>query len=338
MKLGKGPGGVGLRDIPEPEPKADEIKVEVRAAGICGTDLHILKDEYDVAPPMVMGHEYAGTVVAVGKEAAGFSVGDRVVSLTTARTCGVCPACETGQFMHCESRRAIGTHVDGAFARYLAVPADKALKVPESVGLEEAALCEPLACVVRCVLELSTVKAGDFAYVSGPGAIGLLTLQVARASGAIVVVGGTAADADRLKTAERLGARAVVRADEPGAAERLRELTGGALFDVAYECSGAAPSADACVRALKRMGSYVQIGLYGKPVPFDHDLALKKELTIHTGFTAAKSTWRRALRLLEYGMVDLKPLISAKLPLAEWEKGFDLLLRKEGLKVLLEPR
>ncbi len=337
MKIGKGEGGIELRDIAEPEPKDDEIKIRVHAAGICGTDLHIMKDEYDVTPPMVMGHEYAGTVVSLGKNAAGFSVGDRAVSLTTVRTCGVCPACESGQFMHCETRKAIGTHVDGAFAQYIVVPAGKALKVPANVALDEAALCEPLACVVRCVVEMSTAKAGDYAYVSGPGAIGLLALQVAKASGAVVAVGGTAADAERLKLAEKLGAAATIRVDLEGAEARMKDFTGGAGFDVAYECSGVAASTDSCVRALKRMGSYVQIGLYGKKIPYDFDLALKKELSIHTGFTAAKTTWRRALRLLEHGLVDLSPLISAKLPLADWEKGFDSLIRKEGLKVLLVP-
>ncbi|MFA6506150.1 MAG: alcohol dehydrogenase catalytic domain-containing protein [Treponemataceae bacterium] len=337
MKIKKGPDGVMLRDIAEPKPEKNEIKIKVHAAGICGTDLHIMKDEYETKPPMVMGHEYSGIVTEVGIDVSSFAIGDRVVSLTTIKTCETCAYCKAGLHMLCETRSAIGTHVNGAFAEYLTVPADKAFKIPKAVSLDEAALCEPLACVVRSVTEKATIKAGDFVFVSGPGTIGNLAFQVARANGANVVVGGIAKDAARLALAAELGAYAVVEVDSPGAEQKMRELTYGLGFDVAFECSGVAASTDTCIAVLKKTGLYVQVGLFGKKILFDNDLVLKKELTITSGFTAITSSWERALRLLEFKQVNLKPLISAKLPLCNWEKGFGMAINKEGYKILLVP-
>lgn len=337
MKTRKGSDGVELRDIPEPTPAPGEIKVKVHAAGICGTDIHIMRDEYEIAPPVVMGHEYGGVVAEVGSGVTAFKKGDRVVSLTTVRSCGACVHCRAGLFMLCPDRKAIGSHVDGAFAEYLTIPAEKAFLLPAEVSLDEAALCEPFACVVRSVLEKSVIKAGDLVFVSGPGTIGNLALQIARANGARVVVAGVSADAPRLELARKLGAWETVAADEPGASARLTELTGGLGFDLAFECSGVAASADTCIEVLKKTGQYVQVGLFGKKIPFDNDRALKKELTVSGGFTSVSTSWERALRLLSFSQVDLKPLISAKLPLEDWRRGFDMVMNRTGYKILLEP-
>lgn len=337
IKLRKGPDSVALGEMPEPAPKPGEIKVKVHACGICGTDLHILKDEFETDPPVAMGHEYAGTVVEVGAGVTGFKPGDKAVSMTTVQSCGVCQYCHEGLFHLCESRKALGCLINGGFAEYVVVPAARAFKVAEQVTLEEAALSEPLACVVRSIIEKGLVKAGDFVYVSGPGAIGLLAMQVANASGGICVIGGTRVDASRLEMARGLGAVETLMADGDDFAERCRQITEGRGFDVAIECAGAARSADTCLRVLKKTGRYIQIGLYGQSIPFDHDLALKKEITITNGFTSTKTSWQRALRLIQYGRVNVKPLISAILPLDDWEKGFAMAANKEGCKILLKP-
>ncbi|HRL12825.1 MAG TPA: alcohol dehydrogenase catalytic domain-containing protein, partial [Aggregatilineales bacterium] len=181
MKVARGVGHVELRDIPEPEPQPGQVKIAVRAAGICGTDLHIYKDEFRSFPPVVLGHEVAGEVVAVGDGVASVVPGQRVTTETYFSTCGVCAYCRTGHNNLCLNRRSIGSAVNGGFTNYVIVPAKNVHSLPESVDFRAGALTEPLACVVHGVLTTPTVSPGDVAVIAGPGAIGLLTLQVVKA-------------------------------------------------------------------------------------------------------------------------------------------------------------
>jgi len=336
-KLNPGADGVGIREVPEPTTGTGQLKIRVYAAGICGTDIHIMLDEYPSNYPIIMGHEFSGTVEEVGEGVQDFKPGDRVVSLTAVVTCGHCAYCYEGLLMLCEQRLSIGSGVNGAMAEYVVVPSHLAFKIPQGVSLDEAALCEPLACVVRSVIERATVKAGDYVLVSGPGTIGLLTMQLALASGGKVVVTGTTVDKERLKLAAELGALATINVNEDDLAAKTAELTNGAGFDVAFECAGAAPSADTCLKLLKKTGLYVQVGLYGKKIEFDLDLALKKEIAMTNSYASERTSWVRALRMLEHKQVNVAPLISAKLPLEEWRRGFEMAIKKEGYKILLQP-
>lgn len=335
IKKGLGAENIGLDDIKSPIIKENQLKVKVHATGICGTDVHIVADEYPADYPVVLGHEYSGYVEEVGGNVTNFKKGDRVVSHTAAVTCGECYYCKHGLLMLCTGRKSIGSGVNGAFAEYVAIPAELAYKVPENISMDEAALSEPLACIVRSVIERATVKAGDNVVVSGPGTIGLLTLQVAQASGGNVVVVGTTQDKSRLKLALELGAKDTIVVDDEKDREKLESVMG--TYDVAFECSGAAPSADNCLHLLKKTGLYVQVGLYGKKIEFDHDLALMKEIIITNSYASEPTSWARALQLLEAGQVNVRPLISNKLPLDEWKKGFEIVMNKEGYKVLLDP-
>ena len=206
MKVSRGFGNVELCDIAEPEAGPDQALIEVRAAGICGTDIHIYRDEYASNPPVVLGHEVAGEVVAVGQRVDPLLVGAWVTSETFFHTCGVCRYCRGGYENLCPDRQSIGTHVNGGFTRYVAVPARRLHRLPANVDCEAGALTEPLACVVHAVQLNRTINAGDVAVVAGPGAIGLLAVQVVKAAGATVVVLGTARDARRLELAKELGA------------------------------------------------------------------------------------------------------------------------------------
>lgn len=337
QKVAKGPAGTALMDVAEPTPAPDELKIKVHAAGICGTDLHIKYDEYTCFPPVTMGHEYAGTVVEVGSGVKGFAVGDPVVSLTAIHTCGHCRYCYEGLLMLCQDRLSIGSGRNGAFAEYMVVPSHLAFHVPEGVSLEAAALCEPLACVVRGVIERADVKAGDYALVSGPGAIGQLALQCAKASGARVAVAGTGQDAERLQLARKLGADETIIVDAVDMAEATAKFTGGAGFDIAFECAGAAASAAACLSALRKHSQYSQIGIFGKPIQFDLDMALFKEIKITSSFASERTSWIIALRLLADKKVDTLPLISGKFALDDWEKAFAMAENREGYKILFMP-
>lgn len=337
LKTKKGLNGVQLLDIEEPPVGNRDLKVKIHAAGICGTDIHIIHDEYACNYPVVMGHEYSGTVVEVGSDVTKFQVGDRIVSLTAAVKCEECIYCRSGLYMLCEKRLSIGSGVNGAFAESMVIPEKIAFKIPENVSLDEAVLTEPLACMVRCVIERGTVKAGDYVLVSGPGTIGLLTMQVAKANGGNVIVIGTSQDQARLDLARELGAFATIVIDEEDVQKRISEITGNIGVDVAFECAGAAPSANNCLKLLKKTGLYVQVGLFGKMVEFDMDLALTKEINMTNGFASEPTSWERALRLLEMKQVNVAPLISTKLPLSEWKKAIEMVNHKEAFKVLFVP-
>ncbi|MEW9674091.1 zinc-binding dehydrogenase [Ammoniphilus sp. 3BR4] len=337
LKTDRGLNGVQLLDIEEPLVGNKDIKIKIHAAGICGTDMHIIHDEYPCNYPIVMGHEYSGIVEEVGSEVTDFEIGDRVVSLTAVVTCGECHYCRSGLLMLCRERLSIGSGVHGAFAEYMVVPSKSAFKIPSNVSMDEAALCEPLACMVRCVIERGTVKAGDYALVSGPGAIGLLTMQVANANGGKVIVIGTSHDKERLQLAMELGAHATIVVDEEDLELRTAELTRNTGVDVAFECAGVGASAHNCLKVLKKTGLYVQVGLYGKKIEFDMDLALTKEINITNGYASEPTSWERALRLLENKQVNVAPLISTKLPLDEWRKAVRMVETKEAYKVLFTP-
>ena len=336
-KLARGEGNVGLRETDEPQPGPGQVLMAVRAAGICGTDLHIYHDEYPTQPPVTLGHELAGDVAAIGEGVTRVAPGDRITTETYFHLCGTCRFCRSGKPNLCPERRSIGSGVNGGFARYVVVPERNVHRLPDGLAFSEAALTEPLACVVHGALELPKVTAGDVAVVSGPGAIGLLTLQVARASGAAVIVLGTAVDHRRLELAGELGATAAIDITTEDASATVQGLTGGWGADIVFECSGAGPAALGLLQHVRRGGQYAQIGLFGKPVAWDLDQVCMKELSVTGSNATVPSAWRTALRLLGEGQVRTAPLITSTYPLAGWADAFSTFEKREGVKLLLDP-
>lgn len=338
MKLEPGVGNVGLREIPEPRPGPGQVLIKVAAAGICGTDLHIYHGEFKTAPPVVLGHEVAGEVTALGEGVETVSLGARVTTETYFSTCGACRYCRTGHENLCLQRRSIGSAVNGGFTRYLVVPAKNVHALPAQLSFEAGALTEPLACVVHGVVGPATVRPGDLAVVAGPGAIGLLALQVLKAAGATVVVLGTGADTERLKLAERLGADHTLDVEREDAETLVRELSFEGLgADGVYECSGAGPAAQGLLKLVRRRGRYVQIGLFGKPVAWDLDEVCYKELVVTGSNASVPAAWTRALHLLASGAVTTEALVTDNFPITEWREAFERFERKEGVKLLLTP-
>lgn len=338
MKTAGGVGNVALCEHPEPTPGPGQVLLEVAAAGICGTDLHIFHDEFKNNPPVVLGHELAGRIAGLGEGVEGLALGSRVTTETYFETCGRCRYCRDGAPNLCAGRRSIGSAVDGGFARYVIVPAANIHVLPANVELHAGALCEPLACVVHGVFSTATVGPGELAVVAGPGAIGLLTLQVVKAAGASVAVLGTAHDGARLELARRLGADHTFEVEDPEHVAALLELTPGGLgADVVYECSGAGPAAQHLLSLVRRGGRYVQIGLFGCPVTWDLDGLVYKELRVSGSNASTPASWRRALGLLSRGVVDPAPLISHSYALTEWAAAFETFGARRGTKVLLIP-
>ncbi len=336
-KLALGETRLVLQEVPAPEPRPGHVVVDVAAAGICGTDVHIRHDEYRSEPPVTLGHEVAGTVAALGEGVRGWEVGQRVVSETYFSVCGRCAYCRTGRPNLCATRRSIGSFEDGAFAAQVLVPATNLHALPDTLSFPEAALVEPLACVVRGLLELNRLDAGDRVAITGPGPIGLLALQVAKAAGTRVVVLGTAHDAARLELAARLGADAVLTVEDADALPAAVVAALGGSPEVVVECSGAAPAAATLLGLVKKSGRFVQVGLYGKPIALDMDQVCYKELSVSGSFATTPSSWYRALALAGSGAVSLAAIVGETFALNDWERAFEAVEARTPGKVLLVP-
>lgn len=335
-KLRPGVGQVGLLDAPEPSAIPGHVVIEVTAAGLCGTDAHIYHDEYPSRPPVILGHEVAGKIVDVGSGDTRFPLGSSVTSEPYYTLCGVCSFCKAGMPNHCPQRASIGSGVNGAFARYVLVKERSLHLLPEGVDESAGALTEPLACCVHA-LENTKVEPGDVAVITGPGAIGLMMLQVVKATGAWALVIGTETDEARLALAEQLGADETLIAGKDDLHGFVKERTDGVGADVAFECSGAGPGAQTALDLVRHRGRYVQVGLFGKPVMWDLEQVCVKELQVQGTFATVASSWRKALALLQSGQLRTAPLISHRLPLEAWQQAFDLFEGREGVKIVFSP-
>ncbi len=333
--------GLRLDEVPVPAPAADEVLVEVETASVCGTDLHIYSwDEWSqgrIVPPLTLGHEFAGTVVETGDLVRNVAVGD-YVSAESHITCGVCFQCRTGHAHMCERTRILGVDRDGAFARYVTVPAsviwpnDRSKLPPEIATIQE-----PFGNAVFATSEQDL--AGRAVAVLGCGPIGLFTIGIARASGAAVVL---AADRTpfRLGLAEKMGASAVVNVDEtPDTASWFLEHHEGLGYDVVFEMSGSPRAIADSFLIARNGGRVILFGIPSRPVEIDvaEALIFKNLNVLALNGRKIFETWYRTRWLLESGVVDVRPLITKELPLEEYETAFALLAAGEACKIVLYP-
>jgi L-iditol 2-dehydrogenase len=336
VKYARGEGNVDIRDVEEPRCRDNEVKLEIAFCGICGTDLHVLHDTFRNYPPVILGHEFSGTVVEVGRNVNKATLGERVTGLgATAVTCGQCAYCRSGYFIFCSNRRGMGHGVNGAFTRYVVMRPDQLYRIPKNFSLEEAALSEPFAAVVQAVTEISHVRIGDTALVSGPGPIGLLCLKLLVAEGVRVIVAGAPGDQERLSAALRIGAAMVVNIGEQKLSDVIQKETGG--VDVAFECAGHPGSVRGCLESLRPMGRYTQVAICGQDIQFPIDLIFYKQLTMSGSVCYTAQTWERMMRIYAEGRVRINDLISNKLPISEWRTAFGLCENKTAIKVLMYP-
>lgn len=339
VKFAKGNGNMEIRDIEEPVPGPGQVKIEIKAAGICGSDLHIYHDDIaiPVNPPVVTGHEFSGVISQVGEGVTGWKPGDRVVAETAYSFCGKCKYCITGYYNLCNQRRTLGYWYNGVFTKYTVVPQEKLHKLSDTVDFVSGALIEPLACITHAVLEMTTIITGDVVLVVGPGAIGLATMQVAKAQGATAIVSGTDIDMERLEMAKTLGADYTINVMKSDLKKTIDQITKGAGVDVVLECSGSQKAANDALDVIKKQGYYTQIGLFSKPITIDFERISYKELKVTGSLGSRWTSWEKAIQLIELGKVKTAPLVSHQMPITEWQKAFDMFERKEGIKLVLTP-
>lgn len=325
VKLGPGAEQVGVADMPVTSTPPGFARIEVIATGICGTDVHIAHDEYGYEAPVVMGHEILGRVVEVGDPADESWVGRRVACETYFSACEQCDMCRAGRRNLCVNRRSLGSFENGGFAEQVVLPVLNLHGLPDSLGEFGGALSEPLACITHCLMEPPVINAGDRVLVTGPGAMGQLAAQVAKAQGGDVTLLGLPKDAERLAVARELG----ISVSTDAVADES--------FDVVLECSGSAPGASIAFNAVRRGGRYVQIGIFGRDVQVPFDQILYKELTVTSGFASTPESWRHAIALIEQGLVILDPLVTKTVDLEEFTEALAATQAGEGLKTVVVP-
>ena len=340
VKTQKGKGFLEIRTVDDPSPGPGEVLLRVKAAGICGTDIHIMEDRFPHNPPVILGHEFSGEIVDVGKHVFGYKVGDRVVSEPHKGGCGTCKYCLTGNVEVCRSKRAIGYKIDGCFAALISMPVTSLHRIPERVTFEQAALTEPLAVAVKGVLERAKVEPEDFVMVAGCGPIGLLAASCAKAEGArAVMITGTDGDERlRLPAAHKLGLDYVVNIQKQDPLQIVQDLTGGAGADLVVEASGAAASIRQAFDLVKIDGRICGLGLSGKEtIPIPWDSSITRAVRLICSMSSNWTSWERALSLMSGGKIDVDPLITDNFQLQHWSHAFDMLQNLEAIKLLLNP-
>jgi L-iditol 2-dehydrogenase len=340
VKTGHGPGHLELRQVPVPQIAPDEVLIQVRACGICGSDLKIQEDQHPYVPPVVIGHEFAGEIAEVGRDVEGWAPGDRVVSEQHTHVCGRCRQCLTGNAFACTSKRAPGYFVDGGFAEYIKIPAWLLHAIPDNLSFVDAALSEPAAVAAHGVLDRTGIAPEDVVLVLGCGPIGLLAAKMAQAAGASCVI-LTGIDRDekvRLAKARDLEIDHVVNVMKTDLAELVDDLTNGEGADVVIELSGAPPAITQAFQLTRRLG---RVGIIGQPptdeIAIPYRDALFRALTVSFSYSSRYTSWERALSLFERGAVQPAQFITHVLPLEEWARGFGLSRSGEAIKVILEP-
>ena len=340
MKTAAGKGHVALREVPERAPGPAEVRIAVKYCGICGTDLHIEADEFPNDPPVIMGHEYCGTIVEVGEALADvWHVGERVVGELHTGACGTCFLCRAGQPHICPHKRALGSRTDGAFAKYLTVPGWLVHRIPDGVPWEVAAVTEPFAIAAHCLVERGALEGVQRVLISGSATMGLMSVIWASRLGVEeIIVSGTDLDAaERFGLAQKLGATCTVNVQREDLSQAVMERTDGQGVDAWIECSGSPAAIAQGVPLVKRKGKMVLIGLVGaETIPVPWNTILYHELDLVGCFSSPPSSWALALSAEAEESPKLRRLVTAILPLERWQEGFAMMRRGEGVKILLD--
>ncbi|MED3668581.1 zinc-binding dehydrogenase [Geobacillus kaustophilus] len=338
VKTAPGFGHLEMMEYPDPKPGKDEVKIEVKFVGICGTDLHSYEGYYkNITPPVILGHEFSGQIVEVGENVTEFQIGDRVTSETTYYVCRQCPYCQTKDYNLCPHRKGLGTQQNGAFAKYVIAKKESLHKIPDELDYRSAAMTEPLACTYHAI-EKANVRAGNFIVVIGPGPIGLLTAQVAKSRGAKVMIIGLTKDRIRLDKAKELGVDYAVDSQQEDAKELVHRLTDGWGADIVFECTGAAPAANQGLDLLRKKGIYVQVGIFPESfISFDMEKVIQKEIHVIGTRSQKPSDWEPSLALMNEGKVKAKDLVTHEFNIDQWDLAYQAIKNGEAIKVLLKP-
>ena len=327
-----------VKDVSKPKPKDNEVLIKVNCCGICGTDLKLYKGDYTADIPVILGHEFAGELIEVGKEVKNLKVGDRVVPDPN-ESCGACNWCRSAQPCFCNNLAAYGVLKDGGFAEYAVTGEKGTYKIPEALDYETASFTEPVSCAVHC-LDKTAVKSGETIAIIGAGIMGQMFTQMLKSSGAskLIVVSRSQW---KLDLAKKSGATDTIKSQSfSQIKEDVLHLTNGSGVDIVIEAVGKTETVEESFSLVKKGGRILVFGFCpegkeAKFIPFD---VLSKELTI-LGSWVNPHTFPRALEILASGKIDLKPLVSLRLKLEKIMDGFKAMMEppKGFMKALIFP-
>jgi L-iditol 2-dehydrogenase len=338
---------LAVAELPTPSPGAGEVLIRVAACGICGSDVH----GYDGSsgrriPPIVMGHEAAGVVAAVGEAVTGYRAGDRVTFDSTVY-CGVCEFCQRGEVNLCDNRQVVGVSCGdyrraGAFAEYVTVPERILYRLPEDLSFADAAMLEAVSVAIHAV-RVAEVAGGETALVIGAGMIGLLILQAARASGCSRIF-VTDVDATRLELARSLGADAVIQgsvteSSDESLTSRIVQLTNGHGVDVTFEAVGRPETVAGAIDCTRKGGTVALVGNISPEVTIPLQKVVTRQIRLQ-GSCASAGEYPQAMEWIAAGKIKVAPLITAVAPLEDGPSWFARLYAREAnlMKVVLDPR
>ncbi|MHC4571567.1 MAG: galactitol-1-phosphate 5-dehydrogenase [Planctomycetota bacterium] len=328
-------------DMPQPEIAPDDVLIQVKACGICGSDVHGMDGSTGRRlPPIVMGHEAAGIIADLGKNVKNWKKGDRVTFDSTV-SCGCCHFCRKGQINLCDNRRVLGVSCEnyrchGAFAEYVAVPQQILYRLPEGLSFEQATLVEPLSVAVHAVGR-TPISLNDTAVVVGSGMVGLLVIQALRAAGCGNII-AVDIDQTRLDLACKLGANVGLKSDDCNVTEEVLKLTGNLGADIAFEVVGITPTITTAIAVLRKGGSLALVGNLSPTVDWPLQAIVTREISVY-GSCISCGEYPACLEMMARGAINVDALISAIVPLAEGPAWFKRLYEKEPglLKVILVP-
>jgi len=329
-----------------------DVLLEVKYTGVCGSDVHMWdeggKEElFNPESPVVGGHEVSAVVKDVGQDVKQVEPGDRVVAEIVTHYCGRCVNCKQGRINICANMNPMSQRIHyttgGGFASYAVWPAESLHKLPEGISSREGVLMEPTAGSVHTIIERIGLQGGDSVAILGPGARGQILLQICRALGASpVVVTGIGRDQEaRLPRAKQFGADRALNVEEENLVEVVDELTAGTGMDVVIENTGAVEAVNQAIHIARSGGKVLVAGggiRGGVTVPIDTRKIIVKELDLIGEISHVWTSWRKAMKFVEEGKVDLKPLVQDVYPLNDWERAFDLAASSEEVfRVALAP-
>ncbi len=329
------------KDVPRPTPGPDDVLIAVQACGICGSDVH----GYDGStgrrqPPIIMGHEAAGTIVETGSNVNDWSKGDRVTFDSTLY-CGHCHFCRKGQINLCDDRRVLGVSCDdyrqhGAFADFVVVPQHILYALPDGLSFAHAAMVEPVSIAFHAVRR-TPMALNDSVIVFGAGMIGLLTIQALRLAGCGTLI-AVDLDDDKLALAKTFGADHGINAKDDTLIEQVLAHTHGRGADHAFEVVGIAPTVAQAFQCVRKGGTITLVGNLAPTIDFPLQAAVTREITLY-GSCASNGEYPACLDMMQRGAINVAPLISAVAPLSQGADYFDRLYNAESglMKVILTP-
>jgi L-iditol 2-dehydrogenase len=331
------PGEIEFRDVQKPSVADEQVLIQIRRIGVCGSDIHVYHGLHPYTGyPVVQGHEVSGVVAEVGQGVQGLAVGDKV-TFTPQVTCGACYPCQHGMYHICESLKVMGFQTDGAGQEFFPVQADKVLKMPEHVSLDQAALVEPVAVAVHALLRAGEDLAGKRVLVLGAGTIGNLTAQTARAMGASAVM-ITDISAYKLDQAQACGIELAVNTGEEDLGEAILRHFGPSRADLILECVGVQDTITQAVENARKGTTIVVVGVFGTEPTVNLGLVQDRELSLVGTLMYQRSDYERAIELVAGGKLCLDELVTHRFPFEAYLEAYEAIEASEGryMKVMIE--